>query len=75
MPHRKTLNPEDLTVGDRALINLHHGRMEAATIKAITPIAVGAKYQVDFGSDETCNYWGVANHRKALMENGLTAFR
>ena len=53
MPNRKKLKLNDQTVGDRVLINLHHGRMEEATIKAITPIAGGAKYQVDFGRDET----------------------
>ena len=55
MPHRKKtkLNLEALTIGDRVLINLHHGRMEQAIIKTITPIAGGAKYQVDFGHDET----------------------
>ena len=29
------------------------GRCEEAVVKAITPIAGGAKYQVDFGHDET----------------------
>jgi hypothetical protein len=53
MPHRKKLNLDDLTIGDRVLINLHRGRMEEAIIKAITPIAGGAQYQVDFGHDET----------------------
>ena len=55
MPRRKRdkVKFEDLTIGDRVLINLHHGRMEQGIIKAITPIPGGAKYQVDFGQDRT----------------------
>lgn len=44
---------DGLTIGDRVRVNLHQGRFEDAVIKAITPIAGGAKYQVDFGYDET----------------------
>ena len=52
--HKKTnINLDDLTIGDRVLANLHHGRTEEATIKAITPTTNGKKFQVDFGADQT----------------------
>jgi hypothetical protein len=44
---------DNLTIGDRVRVNLHQNRFEEAVVKAITPIAGGAKYQVDFGHDET----------------------
>jgi hypothetical protein len=47
------VNLDELTIGDRVLVNLHHRRFEQAIIRAITPIAGGAKYQVDFGQNET----------------------
>jgi hypothetical protein len=55
MPPRQKpkINLDNLTIGDRVLVNLHHGRHEEAIIKSIAPTAGGKKFQVDFGNDET----------------------
>ena len=50
---KKNFNIDDLTIGDRILVNLHHGRTEEAIIKAITPEAGGKKFQIDFGHEQT----------------------
>lgn len=48
--HQKELkvNLDDLTIGDRVLVNLHHGPKEEALMKAIIPAIGGKKVQVDF---------------------------
>lgn len=54
MPPRKPkFNLDDLTIGDRVLVNLHHGRKEEALIKAIIPTTGGKQFHVDFGNDQT----------------------
>jgi hypothetical protein len=40
-------------VGDKIRVNLHRGRIEEATIKAIIEHSSGKKLQVDFGHDQT----------------------
>jgi hypothetical protein len=51
--NKKNFNLDDLTIGDRILANLHHGRTEEAVIKAIIPDGDGKKFQIDYGHDET----------------------
>ena len=52
--HKKPkVNADDLTIGDRVLANLRHGRTKESIIKAITPTTNGKQFQVDFGSDQT----------------------
>ena len=52
MPAKK--KPErQFKVGDRILVNLHRGRIEEATVKAIIEHTSGKKLQVDFGHDQT----------------------
>ena len=54
-PHQKKpkVNLDDLTIGDRVRVNLHHGRKEEALIKAIIPTTGRKKFQMDFGKDQT----------------------
>jgi len=40
-------------VGDKIRVNMHAGKIVDATIKAIIESTDGAKYQVDFGFDQT----------------------
>jgi hypothetical protein len=48
--HEKSkVNLDDLTIGDRVFVNLHHGPNEEALIKAIIPTTGGKRSQVDFG--------------------------
>ena len=50
---KKNFNLDDLTIGDRIVGNMHHGRTEETTIKAIIPENGGKKFQIDFGNDQT----------------------
>ena len=45
--------PERFHVGQKIHINLHAGRIEEATIRAIVEHADGLRLQVDFGFNQT----------------------
>jgi hypothetical protein len=40
-------------VGDKIRVNLHRGRIEEATVKAIIERTDGLRLQVDFGHEQT----------------------
>lgn len=46
-------NDKPVAVGDRVLVNLHHGKFEEGIVKAIITRTDGLHYQVDLGGDRT----------------------
>ena len=63
-PHRRTFSrvpapkkPDDrqFKVGDKIGVNLHHGKIEDAIVRAVVRLAAaeGIKLQVDFGHEQT----------------------
>ena len=53
---KKASHPEQessYAVGDRVKVNLHTGRIVAATVKAVIERTGGKRLQVDFEKDET----------------------
>jgi hypothetical protein len=54
MPPKKKRGPErQFNVGDKIRVNLHHGRIEVAVIKAVIPHTNGLRLQVDCGNEQT----------------------
>jgi hypothetical protein len=61
MPFKK---PErEFSVGEKARINLHAGKIVDATIRAIIPQTDGLRLQVDFGFEQTAliHVWQVVD--------------
>lgn len=47
-------NPDrQFNVGDKIRVNLHHGKIEDAVVKAVIQHAGGTKLQIDFGHEQT----------------------
>ena len=47
-------NPKrEFKVGDKIRLNLHHGRIEDAVVRAVIQHTDGLKLQVDFGDEQT----------------------
>lgn len=46
-------NERQFHIGQKTRINLHSGRMEDATVKAIVERTEGVRLQADFGFNET----------------------
>ena len=57
-------------IGDRVLVNLHHGSKNEALIKAIVPTTGGKKFQVDFGNDQTAliEDWQIMEKRRFVKQ-------
>jgi len=53
VPAAKKPDDRQFKVGDKVRVNLHHGRIEEATVKAILAFGSTRKLQVDFGYDQT----------------------
>jgi len=55
VPKEPNPAPREFNVGDRIRVNLHHGKIEDATIRAVVHAPEGIKYQyqVDFGYEQT----------------------
>jgi len=45
--------PPQFKVGDKILVNLHHGKIEDAVVMAVIEDKDGLKLQVDFGYEQT----------------------
>jgi hypothetical protein len=45
---KKPENNRQFNVGDKIRVNLHHGKIEAATIRAVISEEDGIKLQIDF---------------------------
>ena len=43
----------EFTVGDKIRVNLHHGKIEDAVVRAVIEHTDGLKLQVDFGHEQT----------------------
>lgn len=43
----------EFVVGDKIRVNLHHGKIEDAVIRAVIQHTDGIKLQVDFGHEQT----------------------
>jgi len=43
----------DFKVGDKIHVNLHHGKIEDAVVRAVIEDSDGTKLQVDFGHEQT----------------------
>ena len=43
----------DFKVGDKVRVNLHHGKIEDAVVRAVIEHTDGLKLQVDFGHEQT----------------------
>jgi hypothetical protein len=43
----------EFKVGDKILVNLHHGKIEDAVVRAVVQQEDGIKLQVDFGHEQT----------------------
>ena len=50
---RKPENNRQFTVGDKIRVNLHDGKIEDATIRAVISEEDGVKLQIDFGYEQT----------------------
>lgn len=46
-------NDKGVAVGDRVQVNLHHGKFEEGTVKAVITRTDGLRYQIDLGDDRT----------------------
>ena len=56
--------PKRFQVGDKIRVNLHHGKIEDAVVKAIIEHVDGTKLQVDFGYEQTAliDVWQVVEN-------------
>jgi len=45
--------PREFKVGDKIRVNLHHGKIEGAVVKAVIRRGSEIKLQIDFGNDQT----------------------
>ena len=52
MPASPTLTKQ-FQVGDKVRVNLHHGQIEDATVRAVIQLGSETKLQIDFGHDQT----------------------
>lgn len=52
MKEQKRPNRE-FKVGDKIRVNLHHGKIEDAVVRAVIDHVDGTKLQVDFGHEQT----------------------
>jgi hypothetical protein len=43
----------EFKVGDKIRVNLHHGKIEDAVVRAVIEESDGTKLQVDFGYEQT----------------------
>jgi hypothetical protein len=43
----------EFKVGDKIRVNLHHGKIEDAVVRAVIEHTDGTKLQVDFGYEQT----------------------
>ena len=43
----------EFKVGDKIQVNLHHGKIEDAVVRAVIEHTDGLKLQVDFGHEQT----------------------
>jgi hypothetical protein len=50
---KKPENNRQFNVGDKIRVNLHHGEIEDATIRAVISEEDGIKLQIDFGYEQT----------------------
>jgi hypothetical protein len=50
---KKSENSRQFNVGDKIRVNLHHGKIEDATIRAAISEEAGIKLQIDFGYEQT----------------------
>jgi Mechanosensitive ion channel, beta-domain len=50
---KKPENNRQFNVGDKIRVNLHHGKIEDATIRAVISEEDGVKLQIDFGYEQT----------------------
>lgn len=50
---KKKPGDRQFKVGDKIRVNLHRGRIEEATVKAIIEHTSDKKLQIDFGHDQT----------------------
>jgi hypothetical protein len=50
---KKPENNRQFNVGDKIRVNLHHGKIEDATIRAVISEEDGVKLQMDFGYEQT----------------------
>jgi hypothetical protein len=50
---KKPENNRQFNVGDKIRVNLHHGKIEDATIRAVISEEDGIKLQIDFGYEQT----------------------
>ena len=50
---KKPENNCQFDVGDKIRVNLHHGKIEDATIRAVISEEDGIKLQIDFGYEQT----------------------
>ena len=60
----RSKKPDDrqFKVGDKIRVNLHHGKIEDAVVKAVIEHTDGLKLQIDFGHEQTAliDLWQVA---------------
>jgi transcription antitermination factor NusG len=50
---KKPENSRQFNVGDKIRVNLHHGKFEDATIRAVISEEDGVELQIDFGYEQT----------------------
>jgi hypothetical protein len=50
---KKEKNSREYKVGDKIRVNLHHGKIEDAVVRAVVQLEEGLKLQVDFGHEQT----------------------
>jgi hypothetical protein len=50
---KKPENNRQFNVGDKIRVDLHHGKIEDATIRAVISEEDGVKLQIDFGYEQT----------------------
>ena len=43
----------DFKVGDKIRVNVHHGKIEEAVVKAVIQLGSETKLQIDFGHEQT----------------------
>jgi hypothetical protein len=48
-------NNRQFNVGDKIRVNLHHGKIQDATIRAVISEEDGIKLQIDFGYEQTAS--------------------
>jgi hypothetical protein len=53
VPAPKKPDDRQFRVGDKIRVNLHHGKLEDAVVRAIIDHEDGLKLQIDFGHEQT----------------------